>query len=156
MTVTMNPPVPSTPERLLVQLPYVRIPAGSLTVFHLLPMPPPTTGRFHLAGRLLQVRVPLPLPLHPAMQGIMVMFQLAGNVCGSSAAQNRAVTVNPRPTVAALPLTQTICSATAISAINITNPNSVSGTTFTWSRDNTGNLTGMPNSGSGGQRSMAH
>lgn len=73
----------------------------------------------------------------------------AGNVCGSSAAQNRAVTVNPRPTVAALPLTQTICSATAISAINITNPNSVSGTTFTWSRDNTGNLTGMPNSGSG-------
>ena len=59
---------------------------------------------FHLAGRLLQVRVPFPLPLHPAMQGIMVMFQLRQEMfAGSSAAQNRAVTVNPRPTVAALP-----------------------------------------------------
>ncbi len=57
------------------------------------------------------------------------------------------VTVNPIPTVAALPSSQTICSENPITPIVITNPNAVAGTTFTWTRNNTTNLTGIPASG---------
>ncbi|MEI2750128.1 MAG: PKD-like domain-containing protein [Ferruginibacter sp.] len=59
------------------------------------------------------------------------------------------VTVNPRPTVNATPSTQTRCSGSAIGTITITNPNSVPGTNFSWSRNNTGNLTGIANNGTG-------
>lgn len=59
------------------------------------------------------------------------------------------VTVNPRPTVSATPLTQTVCSGVPFSQINISNPNAVPGTTFSWTRDNNVNLTGVPASGSG-------
>lgn len=57
------------------------------------------------------------------------------------------VTVNPIPTVAALPSSQTICSENPITPIVLTNPNAVAGTTFTWTRNNTTNLTGIPASG---------
>lgn len=57
------------------------------------------------------------------------------------------IVVNPIPTVAALPATQTICSGNA-ATINITNPNAVSGTVLSWTRDNTVSLSGIPN-GSG-------
>ena len=60
-----------------------------------------------------------------------------------------AVTVNPIATVSATPAPQTICSGTAITTINITNPNSVAGTTFSWTRDNTGSLTGIAANGNG-------
>ncbi len=53
------------------------------------------------------------------------------------------VTVNPNPTVAALPSSQTICSGTTITPIVLSNPNAVAGTTFSWSRDNTVNLIGI-------------
>jgi len=60
------------------------------------------------------------------------------------------VTVNPKPTVAAAPVSQTICSGNSIGNITITNPNIVSGTTFSWSRDNTVNLIGtVGDTGSG-------
>ncbi len=59
------------------------------------------------------------------------------------------VTVNPAPTVAAAPATQTICSGANITTINFSNPNSVSGTVYSWTRDNTSNLTGIAVSGSG-------
>lgn len=57
------------------------------------------------------------------------------------------VIVNPKPTVAATPSSQTICSESAIAPIVLTNPNAVVGTTFTWTRSNTVNLTGIPASG---------
>ena len=57
------------------------------------------------------------------------------------------VIVNPTPTVSASPVTQTICSGTAITNIAITNPNNVSGTTFSWTRTNTTNITGIAASG---------
>ena len=59
------------------------------------------------------------------------------------------ITVNPTPTVAATPLTQTICPGTTITTITITNPNNVVGTTFSWTRDNTAILTGIPDSETG-------
>ncbi|MGB3947224.1 MAG: PKD-like domain-containing protein, partial [Bacteroidia bacterium] len=59
------------------------------------------------------------------------------------------VLVRRQPTVAVAPVAQTICSGDAITNIVITNPNNVPGTTFTWTRDNTVNLTGIAASGSG-------
>ena len=57
------------------------------------------------------------------------------------------VIINPTPTLSAAPVTQTICSGTAITNIAITNPNNVSGTTFSWTRTNTTNITGIAASG---------
>lgn len=59
------------------------------------------------------------------------------------------VIVNPVPTVLATPNTQTVCSGIALTTINFSNPNNVSGTTYSWTRNNTANLTGIPASGSG-------
>ncbi|WP_027124840.1 PKD-like domain-containing protein [Gelidibacter mesophilus] len=55
------------------------------------------------------------------------------------------VTVNPTPTVAASSTTQTICSDDTITPILLTNPNGVTGTTFSWTRTNDSNITGIPN-----------
>lgn len=66
--------------------------------------------------------------------------------CGTSTT-TVTVIVNPQPDVAALPLTQTLCGGTAITPIVITNPNAIAGTTFNWTRNNTGNLTGIAASG---------
>lgn len=57
------------------------------------------------------------------------------------------ITVNPTPNAVATPSTQTICSNTAMTTIVLSG--SVAGTTFNWTRDNTVNVTGIPNSGSG-------
>ena len=59
------------------------------------------------------------------------------------------ITVNPIPTVSASPPTQQICPGGTIAQINISNPNSVAGTTFSWTRNNTSVLTGINASGSG-------
>lgn len=59
------------------------------------------------------------------------------------------ITVNPKPTLTALPMTQTVCGSSPFATIVITNPNSVVGTAFTWTRNNTLNVTGIANSGSG-------
>ena len=59
------------------------------------------------------------------------------------------VAVKPTPTVSATNNTQTLCSGIAIASVSITNPNSVAGTTFSWTRDNTTNLTGIAASGTG-------
>ncbi|WP_179319672.1 Ig-like domain-containing protein [Winogradskyella helgolandensis] len=67
----------------------------------------------------------------------------------ASATTTAAITVNPTPTVSASIASQTVCDGDSISPIAITNPNNVSGTVYTWTRNNTTNLTGFPNSGSG-------
>src|SRR5690606_35631784 len=60
------------------------------------------------------------------------------------------ITVDPQPTVAASPTSQQVCSGDAITAITMSDPNSVPGTTsYTWTRDNTANVTGMPAAGTG-------
>jgi len=70
------------------------------------------------------------------------------NGCSSSSS-TFTITVDPRPTVAASPATQSICGGITFSDINITNPNTIAGTTYTWVRDNTSNVTGLASSGSG-------
>ncbi len=77
------------------------------------------------------------------------IFTITASLAGCSSSTTATVTVNPKPTVNATALTQTICSGAAIGQIDITNPNSVGGTVFSWTRDNTVNLTGMAASGTG-------
>jgi len=57
------------------------------------------------------------------------------------------VVVNPTPDVVATPSTQIICSARNIT--NIVLIGNVTGTTCNWTRDNTGTVTGIAESGSG-------
>ena len=57
------------------------------------------------------------------------------------------VLVNPTPDAVATPSSQTVCSANPITTIVLTG--NVATTTFNWTRDNTGNVTGIAASGSG-------
>ena len=60
------------------------------------------------------------------------------------------VTVYPKPIASGTPLTQAKCSGAAIDPINFSLLNGVAGTIdYNWTRDNTGNVTGMAASGSG-------
>jgi len=65
----------------------------------------------------------------------------------TGAPYNITVTVNPTPNAVATPASQTICSAASISTIVLTG--AVSGTTYAWTRNNTGTVTGIAASGSG-------
>jgi len=69
--------------------------------------------------------------------------------CPITSSPTQALTVNDTPTVSATPSTQTICSGAPITPIAITNPNNIAGTTFSWTRNNTANVTGIANSGTG-------
>lgn len=72
----------------------------------------------------------------------------SGSCTGSTFVIN--ITVNPKPTVAGAPTTQSLCSGSAITPILITNPNAVPGvTTYTWTRNNSANVTGIATPGSG-------
>ena len=53
------------------------------------------------------------------------------------------ITVNPKPTVAVSTTTQSVCGGTAIATVVISNPNSIAGTNYSWTRDNTTNLSGI-------------
>jgi hypothetical protein len=55
--------------------------------------------------------------------------------------------VNPTPNAVATPASQTICSASSIGTMALSG--SVSGTTYTWTRNNTGTVTGIAASASG-------
>lgn len=57
------------------------------------------------------------------------------------------IKVNPTPAASVTPASQAICTGTAITAIVPTS--GVSGTTFTWTRDNTGNVSGIVSAGTG-------
>ena len=74
---------------------------------------------------------------------------LATSPAGCSSSTTATIVVNPVPTVAATPASQILCSGLTISQIDITNPNNVAGTSFSWTRDNTANLTGIPANGTG-------
>jgi surface protein len=69
----------------------------------------------------------------------------ANNCPGSSITAT--VLVNPTPNAVATPSSQIICSRAAINAIVLSG--NVSGTTYNWTRDNTGTVTGIADSGSG-------
>lgn len=74
--------------------------------------------------------------------------------CSNAATYNVVVTVKPTPTVSvSASATQIICSGSAFTPVNITNPNGMAGTSFSWARNKgdltTGKLTGMPDKGNG-------
>ncbi|WP_299781479.1 PKD-like domain-containing protein [uncultured Formosa sp.] len=72
------------------------------------------------------------------------------NDCGKGiVSSNYSVTVNPEPVISVSQPSQTICSDGSISPISISNDNSVTGISYTWTRNNTSNLTGISASGSG-------
>ena len=73
----------------------------------------------------------------------------ASTAAGCLSTATATITVEPRPTISATPATQTICSGTAITQIDISNPNNVDGNTFSWTRNNTSNLTGIAPGGTG-------
>jgi len=79
-----------------------------------------------------------------------VTFTLTATANGCSSDNTTTeVIVLPRPLLTATPSTQTICNNSAISSITLSSANNLSGTTFTWTRNNTTNLTGIPSSGTG-------
>ncbi|MFV8326133.1 PKD-like domain-containing protein [Flavobacterium sp. ZS1P14] len=57
------------------------------------------------------------------------------------------VLVNPKPNAVATNAAQTICSASTITTMVLSG--NVPATTYNWTRNNTGTVTGIPNSGSG-------
>lgn len=66
----------------------------------------------------------------------------------TSACANRAtVIVNPKPVAVATPASQTVCSGYAMAPINLSSL--VRETSFTWTRDNTASVSGLPSNGSG-------
>ncbi len=83
-----------------------------------------------------------------ATSGILTVSGI--NTCGNGpVSPDYTITVNPIPLVSADPMSQTTCPGAAITPIVLTNTNNVPGTTFSWSRDNTTVLTGIPSSGAG-------
>ncbi|PJE40783.1 MAG: hypothetical protein CUR32_10350 [Flavobacterium sp.] len=81
-------------------------------------------------------------------QTVTFTLSSSANGCASDNATAEVI-VLPRPLLTATPSTQTICNNTAISTITLSSANSLPGTTFTWTRNNTANLTGIANSGTG-------
>ena len=59
------------------------------------------------------------------------------------------VIVRSEPLGVSTPATQTVCSDQAITTIVLTTSNRMTGTTYSWTRDNTTNVTGLANSGTG-------
>ena len=69
--------------------------------------------------------------------------------CQSSLIDIGELIVDEGPDIVAGISSQTICPGNAIAQIDLSNANGTPGTTYSWTRDNTGVLTGMPDSGSG-------
>ncbi len=67
----------------------------------------------------------------------------------SSSVNTVTVTVDPKPTVSATPSTQSVCGGINFSSISISNPNLITGTTYSWVRDNIVNVTGLASNGIG-------
>lgn len=76
-----------------------------------------------------------------------VTFTITPTAAGCNGSSTTAtVIVYPTPTAATVTGSQTICSGNPITTIAFTG---ISGTTYNWVRDNTSNVTGIANSGSG-------
>lgn len=69
------------------------------------------------------------------------------NSCGDGVSANYPVTVHPNPEVSASPVSQTICPGANILPIILSTAKDTPETTFSWVRDNTIVLTGIPSSG---------
>jgi subtilisin-like proprotein convertase family protein len=83
----------------------------------------------------------------PVIATITVTPSYTNGVTCTGTPRTFTITVNPTPNAVATPASQTICSGTAMTTIVLSG--NVAGTTFNWTRDNTTNVTGIANSGSG-------
>jgi|GEM_PF-1000908 len=81
---------------------------------------------------------------------VTVTFNIipTANGCPGTAI-NATVAVRPTPTVSVTNNAQIVCGSVAIASMVISNPNTVAGTSFSWIRNNTTDLTGIAASGSG-------
>ncbi|MGG7034984.1 MAG: PKD-like domain-containing protein [Flavobacterium sp.] len=75
-------------------------------------------------------------------QTTIFTIKATANGC-DSAITTVSIIVNPKPSVAVSLASQTVCGGTFISPIIITNPNNVAETTYSWTRDNTTNVSGL-------------
>jgi len=73
---------------------------------------------------------------------------IVSGACGTVTSVVVTLTVNAKPVGVATPTSQSICSGTAISQIDLSTINNVVGTTFSWTRNQTGNISGISSSGS--------
>jgi hypothetical protein len=77
-----------------------------------------------------------------------VLFSITPVAAGCTGATiTSTVIIDPKPVMLALPSSQTICSASSITSIDLSS--TTSGTGFAWARDNIPAVTGMSGSGSG-------
>ncbi len=77
-----------------------------------------------------------------------IIISYYNDECGNAYDKTFTITVKPQPVVSSLtPANQMVTSAQAIDAI--VPATNLTGTTFTWTRDNQANVTGIPTSGSG-------
>jgi len=77
-----------------------------------------------------------------------IIISYYNDECGSAYEKTFTITVKPQPIISSLtPASQSVASAQTIAFI--TPVSSLTGTTFTWTRDNSVNVTGMPTSGNG-------
>lgn len=79
--------------------------------------------------------------------GNHIVSLIVSNECGASAVFTKTVLINDVPTVTTAPLSQTICSGTTTTVVNLTS--NISAATFTWTATATPGITGFVPSGSG-------
>ena len=77
----------------------------------------------------------------------LTLVSVSKDNCSLTLGTTSTVTVNPTPNAVATPSSQTICSAGAINTIVLSG--NVANTTYNWTRDNSGPVTGIADSGSG-------
>jgi len=104
------------------------VPNGSLTAGGTVAT---TTATFAAAGNYYIYAILSPTPIDPA--------------CTPAAVTT--FTINPSPTATATPASQALCSGTAITTIALSG--TITGTTYSWTRDNTAAATGIAASGTG-------
>ncbi len=75
-------------------------------------------------------------------------FTITGTRNGCSESITSQVNIKPTPLIVATPNTQAICDDDSFS-INLSSSNNVSGTTYSWTRDKTSEVTGIAASGAG-------
>jgi gliding motility-associated-like protein len=87
----------------------------------------------------------IPVAINYTASGTHTVTLVVTNECGASTPFTKTFTINDAPTLTTTPLSQTICSGTATSAITLTS--NLSGATYTWSGTATAGISGFTPSG---------
>ncbi|RZL05894.1 MAG: PKD domain-containing protein, partial [Pedobacter sp.] len=90
--------------------------------------------------------LPSPGAVNYTTSGNYTVSLIVSNECGASAVFQKPFLINDIPILTTTPLTQTICSGTATTLVNLTSD--LPGTTFTWTATATPGITGFIVSGS--------